>query len=319
MQTFHLEIRRAEYPQDYPSIALVHNSTEDWQMSVDDFMRHDRNREAQYHQQRFVAEILENNQKKIIATLLVAHDDFFFEAGKYFVRINVLPEYQQQGIATALYTTAENYLGELGDAKKLQTMCNDFETGALHLLEKHGFTQIWERVESRLDPKSVDFGQYTSLDSSLAQAGIEIRSLASFPPETRIRQLYDLDHELINDVPFGQAIVPEPFVVWEKNFIEDPENNPDTIWIAIHAEDWIAFSSLGKQHDHFFIGMTGVKKAYRGMGIAKRLKLEGVRYALTTGLEIRTLNDHVNTAMLEMNKSMGFVRHHSRLRFEKEL
>jgi mycothiol synthase len=120
-------------------------------------------------------------------------------------------------------------------------------------------------------------------------------------------------------VPFGQPATPEPFEVWAKNFIEDPSNNPDTIWIATHNNQWIAMTSLGKQKDHFFIGMTGVQKPYRSMGIAKALKLKGVKHALNTGLEIRTMNDHVNTAMIAMNVAMGFKRHHSRLRFEKNL
>jgi hypothetical protein len=44
-----------------------------------------------------------------------------------------------------------------------------------------------------------------------------------------------------------------------------------------------------------------------------------VRYALPTGLEIRTFNDQSNTAMLRMNQQMGFVPFRSRLRFEKIL
>ncbi|MEY4530629.1 MAG: hypothetical protein RLZZ156_1350 [Deinococcota bacterium] len=317
MEKFHLEIRRAEYPQDYPSLAAVQNDTEDWQTTVEDLMRHDRNRDPKHHSQRFVAEIIIDNQKIIVGKLLVAHDDFSFEAGKYTIRINVLKTHQNFGIGSALYITAQNHLLQLGDAVKLQTMCNDYELPALHLLEKHGFVQVWERIESRLEPKEVDFTKYASLYSILAQAEIELFRFSSFPPETRVKQLYDLDLELILDVPFGQTTTPEPFELWQKNFLEDPENNPETIWIAVKNQQWIAFTSLGKQKDHFYIGMTGVKKEFRGLGIAKALKLEGVRYALNSGLEIRTMNDNVNTAMLAMNFSMGFKRHHSRLRFEK--
>jgi mycothiol synthase len=319
MQKLSLEIRPAKYPQDYPSIANVHNSTEDWRMDVEDFMRHDRNRETKHHSQRFVAEILQDNQKIMVGMIRVAHDDFFFETGKYFIRVDVLPAYQNQGIASALYLTAQQHLAELGDAAKLQTMCNDDELPALHLLEKNGYEKVWERIESRLDPKNVDFNQYTTLIKNLEQASIQIYPLSSFSLDTRLKQLFELDLELILDVPFGQVATPEPFEIWQKNFLEDPENNPETIWIAVKNNQWIAFSSLGKQKDHFYIGMTGVKKEFRGMGIAKALKLMGVRYALGSGLEIRTLNDHVNTAMLEMNFSMGFVRHHSRLRFEKKV
>ncbi len=317
MDSVHLEIRRAEYPNDYPSLVVVQNDTTDWKMKTDDFIRQDRNRDSKYHSQRFVAEILENHQKIMVGYLEVSHDDFSYESGKYDISINVLKAYQRKGIGASLYVTAQNHIAELGDAQKLQAMCNDFETSALHLLEQHGYQKVWERIESRLDPENVDLTQYTSLDQRLEQAGITIHTLSSFLSDTRIKQLYDLDLELIQDIPFGQTVTPEPFELWSKNFVEDPENNPETIWIAVKNNNWIAFTSLGRQPDHFYIGMTGVKKEFRGIGIAKALKLEGIRHALNTGLEIRTMNDHVNRAMLEMNISMGFVRHHSRLRFEK--
>ena len=183
-----------------------------------------------------------------------------------------------------------------------------------------GFQQTWERVESRLEPSAVDFGAYADLDASLEAQGIEIRSLESLDDPDAMQKLYDLDMELLGDVPFGQAVTPPNFGQWHKQTSGDPRWDPATIWLAVKDGEWLAMSSLERLPDFFVIGMTGVKREHRGLGLAKRLKLEGVRYALLHGgAEIRTYNDHVNEAMLGMNASMGFQRFRSRLRFEKLL
>ena len=77
---------------------------------------------------------------------------------------------------------------------------------------------------------------------------------------------------------------------------------------------------LNSSGDYLVIGTTGVLRAFRGQGLAKLLKMHGIRYALEHGdQEIRTFNDHINTAMLEMNAKLGFSRGPVELRFCKRL
>jgi mycothiol synthase len=238
---------------------------------------------------------------------------------KKFVAIDVHKHFWRRGIARELIVVAQNQLQNLGDATKLQTMIDSDQAGALYLMHQLGFVQVWERIESRLLPKDVDLTASAALDSSLQAAGIQIRSLAEYDLETVLPTLYALDCELLADVPFGQPSTITPFEPWRNEFLENDENDPTTIWLAVKNDQWIGCSSLIRQTGFFMIGMTGVKREYRGLGIAKRLKLEGVRYALPSGLEIRTFNDHSNAAMLGMNQQMGFVPFRSKLRFEKLL
>ena len=315
-----LEIRTSHYPADFVALAQIYNSLSDWQTTAAELELNAHNRDPKYHFAHYVAEILDGNNKIVVASLAISHNDFAHEDGKYQVRIQVHKAYQNQSIAQELWVAANNHLTARGDAVKLETMVDDDDLSALHLLGKFGFTKVWERIESRLEPQKVDLSAYADLDSSLKKAGIQILPLSHFDPATRLKKFYDLDIELLADVPFGQAVTPMPFERWQKKFLGNPENNPDAIWIAVKDEAWIALSSLEIQPSYFCIGMTGVQAGYRGLGVAKRLKLEGVRYALKhDGLEIRTFNDSVNVAMLKMNTSMGFVRQRSRLRFEKIL
>jgi ribosomal protein S18 acetylase RimI-like enzyme len=271
-----------------------------------------------------VAEVLEtqglNGQtRRVVGTVVVAHDERSHEDGKFRVNVMVHPDFQARGIGTSLWQTAWNHLETLSP-RKLTNMTSSDSVRGLRMVEHLGFRQVWERIESFLDPSTVDFARYADLDARLEGAGVSIHTLAAVDDPNKYSKLFDLDVELMRDVPFGQAMTTPSFEQFEKEFRSDPSVIEAAIWIAVKDGEWIAFSSLETQPDCFAIGMTGVKAAYRGQGVAKRLKLEGVRYALQHGgLEIRTANDAVNTAMLQMNASMGFQRKRSRLRFEKVL
>ena len=54
--------------------------------------------------------------------------------------------------------------------------------------------------------------------------------------------------------------------------------------------------------------LTGVKRAWRGRGIAMALKREQARLAHEAGFErISTYNDEINAPMRAVNTSLGFV------------
>jgi mycothiol synthase len=314
-----LEIRPVRVPDDFPALAWIANSVFDWHTTPEELALEAQNREARFHHAQFVAEVLEGDQKRVVGEVVVGHDRFSHEEDKYRVNVMVHPEYQARGIGGALWRTAWNHLQGLRPRKLVNMTNSDSERG-LRLLEKLGFQQVWERVESRLDPKTVNWNAYTRLNEALETRGIAIRSLESLEDEDKLRKLYGFDRELMEDVPFGQAVTFPSFEQWFKEISSDPKFQPELIWLALKGDEWIGMSSLERLPDCFVIGMTGVKRDYRGLGVAKRLKLEGVRHALNHGgLEIRTFNDHVNTAMLEMNRHMGFKRFRSRLRFEKLL
>jgi mycothiol synthase len=314
-----LEVRRATCPEDYPAMVAVWNSVSDWQSKPENVAADDRSRDPDLHFVRYVAVLLEQHQKRVVGVLELGHNSRSHEVGKYFIAIDVHKDFWRRGIARELMVVAQNHLEALGDATKLQTMFDSDQTAAMYLMQTLGWTQVWERIESRLLPKNVDFASYSALDSSLANVGITIQSLAEFDLEAVLPRFYALDCELLADVPFGQPSTITPFERWRSEFLENDENDPTTIWLAVKAGEWVGTSSLIRQSGFWMIGMTGVTRPYRGLGIAKRLKLEGVRHALPSGLEIRTFNDHSNQAMLKMNQQMGFVPFRSKLRFEKLL
>jgi ribosomal protein S18 acetylase RimI-like enzyme len=324
MTDLHLEIRPLRAPDDYPALSEMMRLLFDWHVTPEQIALENANREARFHHAEFVAEVLHSSvhgglERRVVGGVEIGHVQHSHEEGKYRVSIMVHPDFQGRGIGGALWETAWNHLQTL-DAKKLVNMTDSDSPRGLAMLEHRGFKQVWERIESRLDTRTVDLTVLEGLDARLEAQGIRIVSLAALNDPDQWRKLYDLDHALMLDVPFGQAVTFPSFEQWHKETSSDPQFDPAMVWIAVKEGAWIGFTSLETQPAFFVIGMTGVLPPFRGLGIAKRLKLEGVRYARGHGgLEIRTYNDSVNTAMLEMNWQMGFKRFRSKLRFERVL
>ena len=72
--------------------------------------------------------------------------------------------------------------------------------------------------------------------------------------------------------------------------------------------------------DVLYTGFTGVRREYRGRGIAMALKLRAVDYAKSHGYrEIRTWNSTLNAPMLGINVRLGFVKQPVWITFGKDL
>ena len=67
-------------------------------------------------------------------------------------------------------------------------------------------------------------------------------------------------------------------------------------------------------------GFTAVDRDYRAKGIARALKIRGVKLALDRGYhEIRTWNNTRNRPMLRINEAMGFAKQPVWIEFAKQL
>jgi GNAT superfamily N-acetyltransferase len=66
-------------------------------------------------------------------------------------------------------------------------------------------------------------------------------------------------------------------------------------------------------------GLTGVRREYRGKGVAMALKLKTIEYAQRHGYAvIKTWNESNNVGMLAINEKLGFVRQPAWVTFAKE-
>src|SRR4051812_1731721 len=77
------------------------------------------------------------------------------------------------------------------------------------------------------------------------------------------------------------------------------------VFVAVVDGEVVGYAKLrghpdGRSADH---GMTAVKRAWRGRGIAKSLKLAEIAWAKANGIErLTTSNEERNAAMLRINE-----------------
>lgn len=260
----------------------------------------------------------------------VGHDDFAFEAWRYWGNLTVHPEARGQGIGSALYDELLSRLRERG-AREVRTMLSDqpHHAPGRAFLERRGFRVAWERYESRLNTASVDLAGFDDLLDGVAASGVELRSVADLASDPgRDERLWELDWRLFQDVPMGTPLTKRPLEAWVKQELEDPTFEHGLSFVAVRPDlddpltgPYVGYSTLMRNPAGFYIiGMTGVRREDRGLGVARALKVAAMR-ALSTrgGGEIRTFNDPPNKAMLGMNLALGFVRGPTHLRYELRL
>ncbi|GMA15973.1 GNAT family N-acetyltransferase [Deinococcus metallilatus] len=320
-------LRAPRKPGDYPDAAAVLSSADpEWPVTPELLRVWDEAHDPGL----FLTELVAEQGGRVVGVGRIGHDDFAFEEWRYWGNLSVHPDARGRGIGGALYAELLERVRARG-AREIRTMLSDqpHHAPGRAFLERRGFRVVWERYESRLDTRQVDLSRFDELLAGVAADGVELRSIADLArdPE-RDRRLWELDWELFQDVPMGNALTKRPFEAWVKQELEDPTFAPELSFVALRpglddplTGPYVGYSTLGRNPAGFYyIGMTGVRREDRGRGIAKALKVAAMRaLAAAGGGEIRTFNDKPNAAMLGMNEKLGFVRGPTHLRYELKL
>ena len=308
---------------DYSNLANLKNIVDpEWPVSAALLEHWDKSHNPEHHLTRFVLE--EDNT--LVACGETGHDSHAFEEGKFWLYIQVHPDYRKRGLGKQLYQHLLAHLEPMRP-KLLQVFTSEDKKAGVTWLEREGYTLVWKRYPSKVETKGFDFSTYEGLEQTLQRAGIEIKSLAELTDPEANQKLWELDWILMQDVPMGVTLTKRSFEQWLKEEVDDPEFVRQACMIALDSKcndpltgNFVGYTSLMRGIGFYGIGMTGVLENYRGRGIAKALKLATMRYVQAHGEgEIRTINDPPNRAMLNMNTALGFKRQPSYLRFQKAL
>lgn len=325
-----IKIRPVAKPADFEVIARTLTAVDpEWPVTSEMVGRWEQQRNPKYHSADFVAEY---GDAGVVAVAGLGEDDWAYEEGKYWLNVRVHPDFRGKGIGSALYEHLMNHLHTQAPVapRKLLCMFGEDKPETRAFVEKRGFVLEWKRYESRLQTQGFDFAPYAHIEQQVREAGLETRSLAELmaadPQATR--KLWELDWILFQDVPMGVTFTKREFEQWMKEELDDPHFVKEASFVALDPKrhdpltgSFVGYTSLMNNPAGFWvIGMTGVLREYRGKGLAKALKLRGMRYVQEHGGgEIRTFNDPPNFAMYGMNLAIGFQPYPSRLRYMKRL
>lgn len=316
-----MEIRPFLYTDaDYEAAVAVWNAA--WpesHLAVAEWKHMNANRDPAFLNEIILVE--ENNQ--VIALGQFFEPPWAHMPGKVELAICVHPDWQGQGVGTAVYDHIVCAL-VLRQPTMLTAKTHENKKASLRFLAQHGFRQVMRESVSQLDVAQFQTAPYQPLLLELVKAGIQITPLPDLQPIYKdwARRLWDLEWELVQDIPTADTHTRQPLETYQEEILGGPWFDPNAWTVAVADGRFIGvsmfwISSTNRKLLH--AGLTGVLRAYRRRGVATALKVRGIQFAQTYEAEhIRTINEE-NNPMYVLNQILGFVPLPALLHFEKHL
>ncbi len=247
-----------------------------------------------------------------------------FHPRKFWLEIWVDPRHQKKGVGGAIYQRLTRDLTDKGAITCWAGVREDMPY-PVEFANKRGFQEKRRAWESRIDPSKFGSSRFKKYAERASGQGIVITTLSeerSRDPEC-YRKLHELVNKVSEDMPRPGEFTPIPYEQWTAIELNNPDLTPDGYMIARDGDRYVGLSALWRSETEprgLYQGNTGVLREYRGRGIAIALKLRVLDFAKNKGYErVKTWNDSANTAMLAINKKLGFQRQVGWITFEKNL
>jgi GNAT superfamily N-acetyltransferase len=215
--------------------------------------------------------------------------------------VTVLREQRRRGVGTALYEAISAWARERG-LDVVEAVVADDDAESLGFAQRRGFVE--DRREkgvalrlAGIDPPGVE-----------PPDGVEIVTWAERPELAR--EIYDVAVEALPDIPGWEDELVEPFDDWLAHDMRGAGDRPEVTFLALAGDEVIGYAKFSltdatptvAHHD-----LTGVKRAWRGRGVARALKATQIAWAKEHGYEeLRTRNDERNAPIRKLNEDFGY-------------
>ena len=241
--------------------------------------------------------------------------------GRFRVVVFVDEAWRGRGAGGALYRGAERFALGHG-ATALEADVGEDDAGGLAFVERRGFVCERHLFASVLDLASFDASRFQEAVAAAEAAGIRFTSLAAYPQDdASLGRFADLLWELHADVP-GWATMPRLTLEQVRSsYVDRTTWDPEGVLLAVDSgrgDEWVALAHLtvdGSRSPEaqregglwLYNVFTGVRRGYRGRGLAQAMKVRAAEYARGRGATaIRTHNVSTNAPMLAVNRKLGY-------------
>lgn len=305
---------------EYQAAVAVENAVwPEFPDTVEHWKHNDHTRPPQYLYQRYVAVV----EGQVVGVGSCSEPWWSIKPGKFHVQLSVLPDFRGRGIGAAFY---ELVLQELADRKPtlLTTETRENQEAALRFLARLNFETVMRAPVSYLDLTRFDPNPFVHYADRAKAQGIVIRPLSELSaedPEWK-RKYWELDWEIMQDVPAPDPPTRIPLEEYEPRFFGHPHFLPEGQFIALEGAQWVGMSGLWRpeaEPHKLVTGLTGVRRGHRRRGIAMAMKLAAIDFARGCGVtQIETDNEEGNP-MFQINLRLGFEPAPALLIMEKRL
>jgi GNAT superfamily N-acetyltransferase len=187
--------------------------------------------------------------------------------------------------------------------RELMGPIKEVDRGSLEWAERRGFVEMGRNSLLALDLSAIEAPQV------VAPEGVELVTWAERPEVAE--GMYEVAREAYPDVPGEEDAEMASFDQWLSMDMEGSGDRPEATFVALAGDEVVAYAKLSlslarpkvAMHD-----MTGVKRAWRGRGIAGALKAAEIAWAKENGYErLETQNEERNEPIRRLNQRHGYV------------
>jgi mycothiol synthase len=214
----------------------------------------------------------------------------------------VLPEHRGTGVGGALYREVASWVIERG-CVTLETTVAEDDADSLRWVDRRGFREVGRSSRLVLDLTAIEA---PAVDPP---AGVEIVTWAERPELGP--GLYEVACEAYPDVPGEEDNTMDDYEEWLSRDMRGDSDRAEATFIALADGEVAGYAKLSlsssptatvAHHD-----MTGVKRAFRGRGIAGALKRAEIAWAKQAGYQaLETANEVRNEPIRRLNERHGY-------------
>jgi GNAT superfamily N-acetyltransferase len=223
------------------------------------------------------------------------------EARSAHANIYVPDRHRSRGVGSTLYAALSDDLRSR-DVDGLETIVSDDDPASLAWAERRGFEVQRREPRVELDIRDLEPQPIDPPD------GIDIVTWAERPELTE--GMYEVAVETYRDIPGSEDDTMETFEEWLAQDMQGPGDLPEATFIALAGNEVVGyakFSLTAAQPTVAYHDLTGVKRAWRGRGIAGALKRAEVAWAKQAGYErLSTANEERNEPIRRLNARLGY-------------
>jgi len=216
-----------------------------------------------------------------------------------FTLITVLPSGRRHGVGTALYEAVSAWARERG-RETLDTFAREEDPEGVDYALRRGFVEESREAGLELRLEGVEPPPVEPPED------VEIVTLAERPDLAN--PLYEVALESFPDIPGAEDEVLQPRDHWVQHHLYGPGKET---WIAVAQAEPVGYAILrvsAARPGDAIHAMTGVKRAWRGRGIASALKRAQIAWAIEHGLDLLdTTNEVRNAPMRRVNEKLGYT------------
>lgn len=252
------------------------------------------------------------------ACATVGHLRWEFHPHRYETHVVVDPDWRHRGLGTTLHGWVIASLRHR-EAESVRSEVPGSDAASVRWAHRLGYTEVGRAWEARLDVAKADARRLDAGAARASAAGVQVTTLATLldgadaaTTDALEAELFDLDVEATADIPTVDPIVHPPFEPWRASVPRMPGFVRGAVIVALAHGAMVGVAYLEARDatpDVLHQGFLGVRRAWRGRGVAQLLKRATIDVAAARSIrEIRTFNDATNAAMVHVNDAAGFVR-----------